>query len=136
MDGAEAGGRREQHDIAAVDDLLVRVDADELVVLIDSDLFGDPVVRLEVAQAAVDLSSKHVGDGDELHLRVGRERLLRRTGPASPASDQSHLELIASRRKRASIHRQVEAKRSCHSRSGFQKITTRSGRGRAGFRMN
>ena len=47
---------------------------------------------LELSRAVVEPVLEGVGHGDELGVRVGRERLLRRAGASAAAADQADLE--------------------------------------------
>ena len=74
MQRAEAGRAGEQDDIdAAVDELLVGVDADEFLVRLHIDTVGE--LLREAGEAAVDLLHVHIRHGDDLAIVLSTESL-------------------------------------------------------------
>ena len=96
---AEVRRRAEQHHVdAAVEQLLVGVEADEPMVGLDVDLAGDLLVVLEDRQALLEPVLEGVGHGDELDVRVGGERLGGGAGAAAAAADQADAQHVAAGR--------------------------------------
>jgi hypothetical protein len=90
---AEAGRRREQDDVdAGVDDLLVGVQAEELVVRLDGDLLGQLGVVLKALERRLKAVAVHVAHGGELAVAVGTEGLGGGPGAAAAAADEADLE--------------------------------------------
>ena len=97
---AELRRRAEQHHVdAAVDQLLVGVEADEPV-LGRRRRPSTPTFSscLQVARLLLEPVLEGVGHGDELDVRVGGERLGGRAGAAAAAADQADPQHVAAGR--------------------------------------
>ncbi len=115
--GPKVRRRGENHDVdAAVDHLLVGVEADEAVVVGD----GDPLAKLhaQVVQARLHPIGKRIAQGREFEVRVGPQRVGGGATPASTAADETHLQHIAAGGVRAATDRQSSGQRSAHGRGG------------------
>src|SRR4051812_31880818 len=75
-------GREQDHIDAAVDDLVVGVEAEER--LVDLDAGAEFLAALQPRRRALDNRLVYIGDGGQLSVRVGTERLSR--GPAAAAA--------------------------------------------------
>ena len=105
MIGAESGGRREDDDVdAAVEDVVDRVEADELPAGIDH----DPVLvlLLESVEAPAKPIGVHVAHRPEEDAGIGADRLARRPGAAAAAPDQPDLESLTRGRRAPDGHRE------------------------------
>ncbi len=68
---------------------------------LDGDAFGLRLkLPLEAPQAALQLILERVGHGDELHVPLGRKRLIRRAASSSAATDKADANPIAAGRVR------------------------------------
>ena len=97
MLGPEARRRGQHHQVAAVDHLLVGVEADEAAVVGDVELvlavLGVPDCIAAVPQAILE----HIGQGVDLDIVGGSRRLadvVGRTGAAAAAADQANLDRV------------------------------------------
>ncbi len=95
---AEARRGGQDHQVAAVDDLLVGVEADEAAVVGDVELLLDDVVVLESFAAALEAVLEDVAEGVELDVVGGAGGLadvLGGAGAAAAAADQADLDRVA-----------------------------------------
>ena len=93
----EAGRGRENHHVhAAIDDLLIRIETDELALLGDVDLarliLENGFQRLETR---INFVAKRLAHRPQHHVAVRGQRLIGRAGAASTAADETDLQLVA-----------------------------------------
>src|SRR5262249_34881908 len=116
-------GGQQDHVDAAVDHLLVSIEADELAVVLDVDLAGDLLLTTKCAETLLDAIGKGVAHGDELDVLVGVERLGGGTGAAAAAANEADFQHVAAGGMRVLRDRQL---RGGDGGSGcLEKITTR-----------
>ena len=125
--------RCEQNHIAGIDQLLVAFESHEFVFIGYRHLLGDSFVGLQLPQRVLDRLRKHVGNSRQLDLRICGQCLLSGTGSASPAADESHLQLITSRSIGPGSHRQIQSDGSSNGSAGLEKVA--SGRCNRGIRV-
>ena len=128
VQGPEARRRRQHHQVAAVDHLLVGVEADEAAVVGDVELvlavLGVPNRVAAVPEAILE----HVGQGVDLDVVGGARRLadvLGRARAAAAAADQADLDRVAAR----GVGVGQEAKAGRRRGRCLEKITTAGGAG-------
>ena len=106
MGRAEMGGRGQNHHVhAAIDDVLIRVEADEAVVVGHGHLLGKHLPQ--IVEARLQAIGKGVADGRQLHVRIGVHGLGCRSRAAPAASDQADLQDVAPRGMGAVRDRQI-----------------------------
>ena len=111
--------RAKQDDVdAALDQLLISVEAHEAVIGGDVDLRPDLLVILQVGQALLEPILEGVGHGDQADIGIGGERLAGRAGAPVAAADQPDPQQIAA----AGVHGRHRGHCSSNDR-GLQKRT-------------
>jgi hypothetical protein len=90
----EARGRGQHHQVAAIDDLLIGVEADETAVVGDVELLLGVAVVLDVVTAIPEAILEHVGQGVQLDVVRGARRLANILGSARAAADQADLDRV------------------------------------------
>jgi hypothetical protein len=133
--GAEVRRRREDHDVdAAVDDLLVGVEAEEALVRLHADavaLLGQGLDQPR--EAPVHPVREDVAHRGQVHVAVGREqRVRRRAGPAPAAADEPDPDRV--RRDRRDRRRQDRRRRLLDRGSDRRPLAAQDERRRRGRR--
>jgi hypothetical protein len=97
MHRPKAGGRGQEDDIDAIDDILVRVETGRTPIGRDIDFLGEFVaqIALDCGEALFDLVRKRIGHGDELDIGIRGQGVLGGGGAAPAAADQTYAERVA-----------------------------------------
>jgi hypothetical protein len=92
----KAGRGGQQHNInAAVDDLLVRIEADEAIFRLHIDLAGDVGIFLQRFETAFEPVGERITHRGKFDVGITAQGLRSRPGAAPTAADQADLEDIA-----------------------------------------
>ena len=123
VDRPKPRGRGEDGHIGHLDRILVGVEPDELVLLLHLRL--DAVFSFQALLAAVHAIAECVGHGHKLDVAGGAERLVGRTGAATAAADQRHLDGVIGLGERAALDREAaKCRRTAGNRgTGLEKST-------------
>lgn len=139
----EAGRGGENHHVhAAVDDLLVGVEADKFPLFGDINFVGLVFENgFEGIEAGIDFVAEDFAHGPEDDVAVAAEGLVGRAGAAAAAADETDLEFVAGV-GRARQAREGEGAAECAAGEdgggggGFEESPAGSGAGRRGVRIH
>ena len=93
MIGPVVRGRRKQYDVdVAVDNVFVRIEANEHAIIIDSELIG--TLFAEAFATGIERFFEEIPDGDNLDIGPGCHSVERRTAASAPAPNESNADRI------------------------------------------